>query len=82
MNDELSSTIPSLGGCLGGVKKAASPCARDLVQSVMQVVAMVLCGMERSCVRKHELVDRWDQDLHGKMVADVYLTLFHITGRW
>jgi hypothetical protein len=23
-----------------------------------------------------------DQDLHGKMVADVYLTLFHITGRW
>jgi hypothetical protein len=23
-----------------------------------------------------------DQDLHGKMVADDYLTLFHITGRW
>jgi hypothetical protein len=23
-----------------------------------------------------------DQDLHGKMVADVYLHCFHITGRW
>jgi hypothetical protein len=57
-------------------KKAASPCARGLVQSVMQIVAMGPLRDGAFLCKEARTGRQMDQDLHGSMVADVYLTLF------